>query len=464
MNLILMGVMAYVAVQLSVGLWVSRRIVSEDDYLLAGRSLGYGLGIFTVFATWFGAETCIGAAGSIYDEGLAGGSADPFGYGICLLLMGAVFAVPLWRRRLTTLADLFRQRYGPHVERLAVILLVPTSLLWAAAQVRAFGQVLSASSELTVTTAITVAAVVVIIYTVSGGLMADAVTDIVQGGALIVGLVVLAVIVVFSGNGIAPAVAAVEPERLMLFGGPDTPWWMTVEAWAIPICGSVLSQELVARVLATRAPTVARNATLIAGGLYLLIGLIPAGIGLLGPSLLPDLAEPEQILPQLALELLPTGLYILFAGALLSAILSTVDSALLVAASLVSRNLVLPLRPQMSEAARVRTARIGVVVAGIIAYVIALHAHGVYALVEEASSFGSSGIFVIGVMGLFSRFGGGRAALATLVVGISSYVAGAFVMELDAPYVTSLLCAAGTYLAVGLLDGRQPPAPAPQPA
>lgn len=455
MTPVMWGLAAYVAAQLAVGLWVSRRIVDEDDYLLAGRSLGYGLGIFTVFATWFGAETCIGAAGSIYSDGLAGGTADPFGYAMCLILMGAVFAIPLWRRRLTTLADLFRRRYGPQVERLAVILLVPTSLLWAAAQIRAFGQVLSASSELDVSAAITVAAIVVIIYTVSGGLMADAVTDVVQGGALIVGLLVLTA-VLLSGDGVVEAAAAVSPERLMLFGGPETPWWMTLEAWAIPICGSVLSQELVARVLATRAPVVARNATLIAGGLYLLIGLIPAGIGLLGPSMLPDLTEPEQILPRLALERLPTGLYILFAGALLSAILSTVDSALLVAASLVSRNLVLPLNPAMSEAARVRTARVGVVMFGIVAWVIALHAQGVYALVEEASAFGSSGIFVIGVMGLFSRWGGGRAALATLIVGVGSYVLGAHVFALDAPYVTSLICALATYATIGALDGRMP--------
>ncbi|RMH60973.1 MAG: sodium:solute symporter, partial [Bacteroidetes bacterium] len=144
----LIGVFGYVLVQLGIGLYVSRRIRTEDDYLIAGRQLGYGLGTFTIFATWFGAETCIGAAGAIYEQGLSGGTADPFGYGVCLLLMGFVFAVPLWRHKLTTLADLFRRRYSAGVERLAVILMVPTSLLWAAAQVRAFGQVLSASSGL----------------------------------------------------------------------------------------------------------------------------------------------------------------------------------------------------------------------------------------------------------------------------------------------------------------------------
>ncbi len=103
---------------------------------------------FSIFATWFGAETVVGAAGSIYSDGLSGGSADPFGYGLCLVVLGVVVAAPLWRRQYTTFGDLFRERYSPGVERLAVLLMVPTSVLWAAAQIRAFGQVVSVSSEL----------------------------------------------------------------------------------------------------------------------------------------------------------------------------------------------------------------------------------------------------------------------------------------------------------------------------
>jgi Na+/proline symporter len=163
MNLVVGGVLVYVLAQLLVGAWVSRRIATEDDYLVAGRRLGYGLGVFTIFATWFGAETCIGAAGAIYEDGISGGSADPFGYALCIFAMGAFFAVPLWRRKLTTIADLFRSRFSAGVERFAVLLMVPTSLLWAAAQIRAFGQVLAASSDLGVGITITVAAAVVIL-------------------------------------------------------------------------------------------------------------------------------------------------------------------------------------------------------------------------------------------------------------------------------------------------------------
>jgi Na+/proline symporter len=63
-----------------------------------------------VFATWFGAETCVGSAGRVYAGGLSASSADPFGYALCLLLFALVFAIPLWKRKLTTIADLFRTR------------------------------------------------------------------------------------------------------------------------------------------------------------------------------------------------------------------------------------------------------------------------------------------------------------------------------------------------------------------
>ncbi len=101
MNAVLLGVIIYVVVQLAVGLLVSRHITSETDYLLAGRRLGLGLGLatFTVFATWFGAETVVGSAGNIYSTGLTGDTAEPFAYALCLVLLGLYFAARLWRNQ-----------------------------------------------------------------------------------------------------------------------------------------------------------------------------------------------------------------------------------------------------------------------------------------------------------------------------------------------------------------------------
>ncbi|MGH7503365.1 MAG: sodium:solute symporter family protein [Longimicrobiales bacterium] len=458
MSITLAGVLLYVLAQLLIGAWVAKRIRTEEDYLIAGRSLGYGLGIFTIFATWFGAETCIGAAARIYENGLAGGSADPFGYALCIVFMGAVFAVPLWRRKLTTIADLFRQRYSISVERLAVLLMVPTSLLWAAAQIRAFGQVLAASSTLEVEITIAIAAAVVIVYTVSGGLLADAITDLVQGIALIAGLLLLLFFVM--ANGGAEAVRAVEPERLQLFGGGRVPLIEVVEAWAIPIIGSVTAAELISRVIAMRSPQVARRSCFSAAGIYLLIGLVPVTLGLAGASLLPGLEDPEQLLPRLALDNLSPGLYIVFAGALVSAILSTVDSALLVSASLVSHNVIVPLRPDIDERTKIRFARIGVIVFGILAYIMALYAEGVYHLVEQASAFGSAGIFVVVVFGLFSRRGNSASAIAALLAGVGVWIVGSYALALPWAYLAALGSSAAAYVAVAFFDTEPAASPA----
>ena len=463
MNATLVAILVYVIAQLGIGWWVSRRIRTEDDYLVAGRSLGYGLAIFTVFATWFGAETCVSAAGAIYESGLSGGSADPFGYAACLFLMGLVFAVPLWKRRLTTLGDLFRQRFSPAVERLAVLLIVPTSLFWAAAQIRAFGQVIAASSGLEVELTIVAAALVVIVYTVAGGLLADAVTDLVQGIALILGLAVLFVVVMVNGG--AEAATRVEPERLQILGGGSVPWYEVAEAWAIPVFGSVVAAELVARALATRTPTIARNSFLAGGAAYFALGLIPVTLGLVGAQILPGLEDPEQILPRLAQIHLPGMLYVLFAGALVSAILSTVDSTLLTASSLVSHNIILPVRPGLSEAWKLRSARIGVAAFGVLACAMALTAEAVYTLVEQSSAFGSAGIVVIVTFGLFTRFGGPVSALAALVAGVGIWVLGSYVMDLSWAYLAALAGAVGSYVLTALFVGEErvtrPEDPAP---
>jgi Na+/proline symporter len=454
MQPVLIGIAVYLLVQFAIGMLVSRRIASERDYLNAGRRLGLTLAAFSIFATWFGAETVVGAAGSIYSDGLSGGSADPFGYALCLVVLGVVVAAPLWRRQYTTFGDLFRERYSPGVERLAVLLMVPTSVLWAAAQIRAFGQVVSASSDLTVEIAITAAAGFVIVYTVAGGLLADVVTDFLQSIAVVVGLAVLLVAVGDAHGGVASLVASIDRERLALFSTAEGTPLEILEAWAVPVCGSLLAVELLSRILGCKSAATARNATLLGASLYLIFGLIPVTIGLVGPNLEPTLEEPEQLVALLAQQHLPTFLYVLFAGALISAILSTVDSCLLAAGSLVSHNLVLPLKPSMTERQKVTTARIGVAAFGVVAYVIALSAGGIYELVATASAFGSAGIFVVGMFGLFTRVGAAPSAYAALVAGIAVWACGEYWLEWSTPYIAALAAALAVYLLAAVLVPR----------
>lgn len=448
-------VLLYMLLQLGIGVWISRRIRSEADYLIAGRSLGYTLATFSIFATWFGAETVVGSAGNAYRDGVSLGSAEPFGYGLCLILMGVIFAVPLWRRRLTTLADLFRIRYSVTVERVAAIILVPSSILWAAAQVRAFGQIIStASAGWNVDLAIGIAALFTIAYTMFGGLLVDAITDVIQGLLVMIGLAGLFLLVVIKAGGLAAFGAALEQSPGITWLPHDQLGALAIaEEWAIPILGSVVATELVGRIIATRTPQVARNSSLLAGGLYMMVGLLPLMIGLSAAALGVHIADAEQVVPMVAREMLPTIAYAAFVGAVISAILSTVDSTLLTAAGLLSHNLIVPVARVTSERAKVLIARLGVLIFGVIAYGLALTAEGVYALVEQASALGSSGALVVICFGMFTSFGGARAALTTLLTGTLAYLAFA-AAGATAPFLFSLACALVTYLLIGAFETR----------
>jgi Na+/proline symporter len=454
MNSLLVGVGVYVGFQFLVGVIVSYRIRNETDYWLAGRKLGPVLATFSIFATWFGAESIVSASGKIYEHGLSGGSADPFGYALCLLLTGALFARQLWSRGYVTFCDLFRQRYSPGVERLAVLLLVPTSVIWAAAQIRAFGQIVSHSSTVNVNAAITMAAVVVIIYTAAGGLLADAWTDLVQGTALIIGMGVLFATVCVQ-RPFWEILRSVPPDRLQLFHPNGVAWYEVIDRWAVPVLGSAFAVELISRILACQNAHVAYRASMLGGGIYLMVGLIPASLGLAGPALVPGLDDPEQVMPALAQAHLGTVLFILFAGALISAILSTVDSALLAASALVAHNLIGRFYPTQSERLKLTIARLGVVALGIVAYLLALQSDGIHELIATASAFGSAGVFVVGSIGLFSRFGGPLSAHAALWTGLVVWMLGER-LEWPAPYLTSVLASLAAY-GMGAVAGVRTP-------
>ena len=149
--------------------------------------------------------------------------------------------------------------------------------------------------------------------------------------------------------------------------------------------------------------------------------------------------------------MLHPALNLLFAGALISAILSTVDSCFLVAASIVVRNL-LPHRD--ANAGNLARARFAAAMAGAVALALALSGWNVKELVEQASGFGSAGVFVLAVFGVYSRIGGPRAAVGALLGGLGSWVLGGYALpdHVPYPYLTSLAVALAGFAAGAIAD------------
>ena len=450
MNGVLIGMVAYVLIQFAIGTWVSRRMTSEADYILAGRSLGTGLITFSVFATYFGAEAIVASGGSVYEKGLAGGLVDPFGYAAAIVIVGLFFARSLWSRGLTTFADLFRERYSVGVERLVVIMLLPGSIIWAAAQVRAFGQVLSANSALDLAAAITLAAVLVGAYSVVGGLLADAVTDTIQGIAVVAGLVILGIVVIGGMGGLGAAVASIEPDRLTPVDAEEG-WLGALEHLAIPVCGTIVAVELISRFLGARTAQIAATGTMLGGAIYIAVGMIPVFLGLLGPNLGVDVADAEQFMPRLAEKHLIGPVYIVFVGAIVSAILSAVHAALHAPASQLSHNILVRAAPGLSERGKLWSVRMTVLALSVVAFLIAITSHGIHELVETASAFGSAGVFVATLFALFTRFGGPASAYAAIISGMLVWAVGKYALELSAPYLCGLLAALVGYVGLAWL-------------
>ncbi|MCB9091472.1 MAG: sodium:solute symporter family protein [Halobacteriovoraceae bacterium] len=437
-------ILGYLIIQFLLGVYLTRFVKSEGDFFLAGRRIPTFAIVFSIFATWFGAETCIGSSAAVFAQGLAGSKAEPLGYGLCLFLLGILIAPKLWNEKYTTLGDFFKDRYSTSTEKIAVWILAPSSLIWAAAQIKAFGHVISSTTPLEVDVAISVATIFVILYTLMGGLLGDIVTDVIQGGILAITLLILFFFAIYSGGGVSETLLKISPEKLTFISSEES-LWSRLDSWLIPIFGSLIAQELIARVLSCNGKKQAVKSSYGGMGLYLFFGSIPVVLGLIGDKFPLSFTESEEFLPTLAQTILPSWLYILFIGALISAILSTIDSILLAISALISHNFILPTFNITDPKKKLLSARIVLVVSGIIAYFIAVRGQSVYHMVEAASSFGSTGIVVITIGGLYTKTLNAKYANFCLILGLVFSVLFDYILNLNVTFSLSLILIASFY-------------------
>jgi Na+/proline symporter len=281
------------------------------------------------------------------------------------------------------------------------------------------------------------------------------VTDFLQGSVVIVGLIILAIAIVLNTGAIAPVLSSAEHEGLSLLAPTEEGLLKKIEQIVIAICGSLVAVELISRFLGARSASVARAGTVAGGLMYLAVGLIPVFLGLAAarlvetnPEFKMTLSQSEQVVPALAQYVLPQWDYVLFAGALISAILSTVHSALHAPASQVSHNIVARFVPTLDARGKLLAVRMTVIALSIVAFALALTSERIKDLVEVASAFGSAGVFVTAMFAIFTRIGGASSALASIVVGIVVWATGRFALDWTTPYMAALACSTIAYLAV----------------
>lgn len=417
--LLAVSMILYLVVMYVIGFVAQRRVHDAEDFLVAGRSLPLSLAWLTLLATWFGAGTMLTAADEVREGGLERAALDPFGAGACLLIAGLFVAGPMWRMQLLTVPDFFRRKFGPSAELLSSIILVPSYFGWIAAQFTALAEILHLFFGIPVVLGLLLVALVGTGYTMMGGIWSVTLTDAVQMTLVLVGLLVL-VAVVFAELGQGSVVAGLsrltsETDPQMLTVVPtDTAanliGWIGV--FAIGALGNLPGQDLMQRVFAAKSERTAKYACLLAGVMYLVFGMLPLLIALAGNLLFPADMD-AQIVPAMAHAFLHPAVAVVFLIALLSAILSTIDSAILSPASVLAQNVF----PRMGWSDTLRSNRVAVVLVAIFSLGLAYSGENAYALLEEAYLLTMVGLFIPLIAGLYAAPRNPQAANAAMLMG-----------------------------------------------
>lgn len=402
----------YVLAQIALAAWAARGTSDDEDFLIAGRTLGVWQIAFSVFATWFAAETVIATSAEVAADGLAGARVEPIGYSLGLIALATFVAFRLRQGGYVTLASFLGSRFGPQVEMAAALFTAMGSTVWAAAQLSALAVILGEATGAEFAPMLLLSTGIVVVYAWLGGLKGDVVTDVLQGAVIMLVLLVLLFLVIDFAGGIQSAVAAI-PEGALSMRKPGETWLQRIEIWALPILGTVVSQEVISRSLGAKSPEVARNGTLLGAAVFLCVGMIPVFLGLVGPGLGLSLESGDGYFASLARTILPAWMYVLISGAMISAILSSVDSALLSVSAVATENGLVKLRPQTTGRQRLVMARLASTGAAIVAMSVAFAGDSIRAIVLTGE--GVTGLLVLPLLaGLAMKQGGRVAVLAAL--------------------------------------------------
>ena len=433
--MLIASVVLYLLVTIAIGLWAAQRVHNAKDYLVAGRSLPLYMSAATVFATWFGAETVLSVSATFAKDGLGGVIADPFGSSFCLLFVALFFASAFYRMDLLTIGDFYHKRYGKPVEVVTSVAITASYLGWTSAQMTALGLVFSVLSggALSLETGIYIGAVIVLGYTIWGGMWSVALTDLFQSVVILVGLAAVAWLVGDMAGGARKVIAAAsEAGKFEFFPkGGAKEWLAFVAAWMTLAIGSIPQQDVFQRVTSAKDERTAIRGCLTGGAVYFVFAFVPIFIGYAALVIDPgyarlfaseDAREIQRILPSLILDRTPMWAQVLFFGALLSAILSTASGALMAPTALFTENVIRPFAPRLGDKQFLLLLRVVLVLFTLAALLFAQNSRStMYEMVQNAYKVTLVSCIVPLAAGIYWKRASRAGAMLSVVFGLVSW-------------------------------------------
>lgn len=330
----------------------ARREDTLEDFFLAGRSFGFAVLLFTLFATQFSGNSFSGFPGQVYREGLAYFMGATFTVGI---VAGYTLFAPRLRRlagrhKFLTPTDFLWHRFeSPAISYIATVIFILTLCNFLLSQLIALGQAFSGISDGAIPYWIVVAVggAVVLVYQVVGGMRAVAWTDVLQGLLVMLGILVFIVMLgieVGTPGNIVQTVRLLRPE----LAAPPTlelclVWLSNLLLLAL---GAPLYPQAIQRIYAARDARSLKYVLAILAILALVIGTTVVFIGAAGIALFPELegVTSDQVTFRVVgylVESSSMGYYpaLMLMVAIIAAIMSTADSCLLSVSSVFTKDI-----------------------------------------------------------------------------------------------------------------------------
>lgn len=379
---------------LGVGIWAAKKKPEgdddADDVMLAGRSIGIFVGIFTMTATWVGGGYINGTAEAVYDTGLVWCQA-PFGYAMSLIFGGVLFANKMRSQGYVTMLDPLQDKFGGRMGGLLFLPALCGEVFWSAAILGALGATLSVVLNLDNKIAVILSACIAVFYTLFGGLYAVAYTDVIQLICIFIGLWLC---IPFAWNH--PAVGNVlEMEEDWIGEVPPEQFGLYFDYCLLLVFGGIPWQVYFQRVLSSKSGHKAQILSYVAAFGCLIMAVPPVIIGAIAKvtnwnetDLECEVVETcissnhtAMILPLVIQHLTPSFVSFVGLGAISAAVMSSADSSVLSAASMFARNIwKLIFRQNASETEVLWVMRVAILFVGALATTLALTIPSIYGL------------------------------------------------------------------------------------
>jgi solute:Na+ symporter, SSS family len=467
-----LAIFGFLAVTMTIGIITIRFVKkSGKNYIVAGRSLPFYF-VGTMFAAAaIDGNSSLGSVGLIYQFGLWAGIVIPLGVGLTQFQLGALFAKKLNKMRMLTFVDFYYRRYGHTTEVSSSLLMLSSFVILLAGNFAATGFILSSILGIDYFWGILIGALLVMVYTLTGGLFANAYIDFFQ---IYLGIFVLWAAAIFFLGGFSGVdfsqILASTPQNYIDLSGLTDPANGAYLNWAGLISltiANTIALDFMERIFAAKDPKAAQRGSFMGGALTLFTVAPVAVLGIVALYFVPNSDDPFTMFPTLATNHVPFWLGALLLMTVVGASMSTANGALLVMGSVFSRNIFhrkilrgLLKRPGLNDRSLLWATRafvVPVMLGGLfLGYLVPQP--GVLVILTFDVVF--SGAFACLLFGVYWKRANAAGAMSCIVVGVSLRMALFFIMPAEYAGLDTLIppaVSAAVFVVVTLLTQKKYP-------